>query len=627
MRLTPNHTYDFSKHTPIKELRGKDVAAIYGKIVYVDSNKSGVRFTIEDEFGDTIDIMFFNQKWLSRKFKYGDWVTIGGKVKQNGPFTNLNPLIIEHGKTEKMFTQYPKFKGIADKTLQKYIHLAEQESIHEMLDRTIRRKFQLVDARTLYQCIHHPKSQEDVNKARRRLLFEELFLFNLKLFADRKKDIKSTVPRMRNFDKTKALKGNLPFTLTTDQRKTLKEICESLNSSQRLNALVQGDVGSGKTIVALFSLLMNAENGHQGCLMAPTSVLAYQHYEEAKELFEPLGITVEYLSGNLKAKDKKERKEKIKSGEIDVIIGTHAVITDDVSYKDLTMVVVDEEHRFGVEQREALAEKGNEGLHKLSMTATPIPRTLANTLYGEDVSVYQIKTMPNGRKPVKTGRINDSMDAYKLIEKEVNKGHQAYIVCPLIDDNEDINATSVDYTYKNVSYFFKNKNINVGMVNGNMKQAEIDAEIERFANGEIDILVSTTIIEVGVNVPNATVMVIESADRFGLSQLHQLRGRVGRSSLPSACLLVAKDTTKEADYKLNVMTKTTDGFVISKEDMKLRGTGNIVGLEQTGANKTIEKMIKYPKFNDYIKEEVKSVLDNPMKLEQYIYYLKQKESK
>lgn len=619
LKYVPLHTYDFSRHIPIKELKNDQTCAIYGTITHKESKPKYSKFIVDDGT-ETIDVVFFGQAWVIRKFDVGDKVTVGGKVKKTGFYNSFsNPDLFVPGKQQTMLAKYSKIKGMSDDYVQKVIRLAEQYPIQETLDASIRKTFGLIDAKRLTQCIHHPRTPDDVAKAKKRLLFEELFVFNLRLFASRKQQVKRTLEPMSRFDDTAQMKSSLPFTLTTDQTAVLKHISYNFKKGKRMNALIQGDVGSGKTMVGLFALLMNAENGHQGVLMAPTTVLAQQHYQEAVERLTPLGHKVVFLNGDLKAKEKREALKVIKSGEASVVIGTHAAISKDVLYNALHLVIVDEEHRFGVEQRDALEEKASNGAHKLSLTATPIPRTLAHTLYGDDVESYAIKSMPNGRKRIKTAQ-GETTQGYRLMREEIKKGRQAYVVCPLIDPNPDMEAKSVKEVYKDITHFFNRDGIRVALVHGQMKQTEIDEIIQAFNDKAYDILVSTTIIEVGVNVPNATVMVIESADRFGLSQLHQLRGRVGRGAHQSYCLLTSGEaTTNESKQKLAVLTQTTDGFKIADADMKLRGTGNLVGTAQTGASKAIGLMLQNPELSQAIKKEVQSVLKDPFRLKHYQY--------
>lgn len=626
LKMVPLHVYDFSIHTPIKDLIDGEVCAVYGEIADKMATPKYTKFIVDDGT-ELVDVFIFGQAWVARRFNIGDKVTVGGKVKKNGFFTSFsNPELLESGKSNKMVTQYSKIKGMSDDYLRKCIKLAEQLPIEEKLERSVRKRFGLISARQLVHFTHHPKSQKHVDAAKRRLIFEELFEFDLKLYASRKRTTVKNIVKMDKVNKVKELDDSLAFELTKDQAKVIKEIISHLKSGKRMNGLVQGDVGSGKTLVALYALLTNAENGHQGVMMAPTTVLASQHYKEAVERLEPLGMEVVFIHGGLKAKEKREVLKSISTGVADIVIGTHAAISKDVSYKDLRLVIVDEEHRFGVEQRESLEDKSSEGAHKVSLTATPIPRTLASTIFGDDIKSYDIKTMPKGRKETKSAH-GSTIQGYNLLNAEINKGRQGYIVCPLIDKSEEIKAKNVKDVYKEVKFHFKRKDVKIAMVHGQMEQKEIDKEIKLFSEGKYDILVSTTIIEVGVNVPNATVMMIESADRFGLSQLHQLRGRVGRSSYQSYCLLTTEeDITDDAKKKLKALISTTDGFKISEADMEIRGTGNLVGIEQTGDSHAIEIMLAYPIFASNVKKEVLSILDDPFRLQQYRYLFDRKET-
>ena len=383
-----------------------------------------------------------------------------------------------------------------------------------------------------------------------------------------------------------------------------------------LRALVQGDVGCGKTIFSLLITSVILEAGAQGALMAPTTVLAKQHYKDAVELFEPLGIKVGLLTGEMTSKQKKAILKELEEGEIRLIIGTHSLISDSVKFQNLAIAIIDEEHRFGVEQREALKEKGK-NVSLVSVSATPIPRSLAFTLYGDSVDVYAIKGLPKGRQPITTTLVQDVELGYAKLIEEVRKGRQGYVVCPLIaeSDAETLkDVVSVEETKDILVAYFKKNNaedIKIGVINGAMSQEEIVAEIGKFANKEYDVIISTTIIEVGVNVPNSTMILIQNAERFGLAQLHQLRGRVGRGSHKSYCMLQTNMKKEETLKKLNVIVNSQDGFVIAEEDMLLRGTGNLAGLEQSGSSKMFEYMIRNKELNEKIIQDARRILSEP----------------
>lgn len=628
LEMMPLHYYDFTKPTPISQLRDGQTQSIYVQVIFITVNNKYMKILVEDEFGESFDLMFFNQLYLADKMEKGSWYTIGGRVTRTPAFFSMtNPSLILKGKASLIQTKYPKVKGMSEDYLRKAIRMAEITTyLGEDLDKDIRQKFDLVDRKKLIRNIHNPKTIEDVKEAKKRLLFEDLFQFNLRLMADRKKGVTEAIAPMGAFEQTKVLLQKLPFQLTEGQSAALRTISQRMKNGKRVNSLVQGDVGSGKTMVALFALLIAAESGFQSAIMAPTNVLAKQHYEEMKGYLEPLGFKVVFLSGTEKVKVKREAYAAIKSGEANVIVGTHAVLSEAVKYHSLGLIVVDEEHRFGVKQRETFAEKGEQGVHFISMTATPIPRTLASALYGEDVLSLTIKTLPKGRKPIVTEWMEDDHKSYLLMEKEIRKGHQAYIVCPFIEDNEDLeDVESVESAYEKARKYFEPKGISVGMINGKMKPDKISDEIEKFSKKDYDILVSTTIIEVGVNVPNATVMLVKSADRFGLAQLHQLRGRVGRSTHQSFCVLSSANESDMAKAKLQAMVDTSDGFQIAAKDMELRGTGDITGIAQSGANKYIELMLQYPNLNQAIRNAVKEIIEEPKRLHYYRHYIAERE--
>lgn len=610
LKMTPLHYDDFTQPKPVWDLIDGELTSIYVKVVFTTANDRMLTFHVQDEHGEPFEIVFFNQYYMQEKIKRGKWYTFGGKVKKDSRYFNMaNPFLIQEGRIELIQTRYSKVKGMSDDYFRKALELAEKEvDMTDVLDKDVRKAFGLVSKKELIQHIHHPESMIEVRKAKERLLFEELFAFNVQLMANQEYRRVDALAPMGEFGLTRKLLAKLPFQLTDGQNEALRQISMMMKAGKRVNALVQGDVGSGKTMVALFAMLVAAESGFQSAIMAPTNVLAKQHYKELTELLEPFGIKTAYLSGELKAKEKREANKAIKEGEADIIIGTHAVISKTVNYKNLGLIVVDEEHRFGVAQRDAFAEKGGQGVHVINMSATPIPRSLAMSLYGDDVMTLTIKTMPKGRIPIKTIQERNETKAFQLIHSEIKKGRQAYIVCPLIEENFELDdVESVEETYSKADDYFSPKGIDVGVIHGRMKPEIIAEEISKFSSGEYDILVSTTIVEVGVNVPNATAILIKSAERFGLAQLHQLRGRVGRSSYPSTCLLLSNNETEKAKFKLKAMTDTSDGFVIAQKDMELRGTGDIVGVEQSGLNNAIQLMLEHPVLHEEIRLYVKQV--------------------
>ena len=394
--------------------------------------------------------------------------------------------------------------------------------------------------------------------------------------------------------------NSLPYKLTADQQETLSAMVDKAKKGQRINSLVQGDVGCGKTIVAFTMMFSMADNGYQSVLMAPTGVLAEQHYKELKEYAEKHSYKAVYLGSNMKASERKKALKGIEDGTYNFVVGTHSVINKDVKFKALGMAVIDEEHRFGVDQRNGAIKEGN--CHVITMSATPIPRSLALTIYGKATDVYTIKTMPNGRKPVKTKIFNKEQGIFKFMQNQIAEGRQCYIVCPLKEENEKLeNVESVEEVYQKVNNYFKDSGIRTEMLVGGMSKEDTDSILSEFTKNNVQMLIATTIVEVGVNVPNASVILIRNAERFGLATLHQLRGRVGRGSYQSYCILQSDD---EANPRLNAMVQTTDGFEIAQIDLNLRGSGDFIGTKQSGENREVMLMLQYPEFYKKIEKYV-----------------------
>ena len=453
----------------------------------------------------------------------------------------------------------------------------------DYLPASLRKKHELAEYNFAIEHIHFPQDETDLLFARKRLVYDEFFMFLLgvRRLKEKRQDLQSSY-RMKEEAVSRKLEQELPYSLTGAQKRALEEVYADLESGSVMNRLIQGDVGSGKTIIAVLALLRTAENGYQGALMVPTEVLARQHYESVTELFEKHGIkkTVVLVTGSMTAKEKRIAYEKIASHEADIVIGTHALIQEKVVYDNLALVITDEQHRFGVSQRETLGNKGTQP-HVLVMSATPIPRTLAIIIYG-DLDISVIDELPANRLPIKNCVVDTGYrkNAYNFIKKEVLNGRQAYVICPMVEESEMIEAENVlDYT----KVLRENlPGIRVEYLHGKMKPKEKNAIMEAFASGDIQVLVSTTVVEVGVNVPNATVMMIENAERFGLAQLHQLRGRVGRGKEQSYCIMVNASGDKGKNARLEVLNKSNDGFFIASEDLRLRGPGDIFGLRQSG---------------------------------------------
>lgn len=545
-----------------------------------------VYFYVDDGTGD-VQITIFNQNYVLDKLHVDEEYAFYGKVEYvNGRFEVQNPLIVPASKINSLFGIFPQYRLTAGIT-NNYLFSLEKNvfsngiKLVEAIPDDIRNKYSLISVDKAIKNIHFPKNFEDVNDARRRIIFEELFLLQLALQSIRYRNIQKDEGikfNDVNFDEFSKL---LPFELTGAQKRALADITGDMSTTKVMNRLVQGDVGSGKTIVAAIAMYIAVKNGYQAALMAPTTILAIQHKNELKSYCDKLNITVEVLTGNTTAKEKKRILSELKDGKIDMLIGTHSIIEDNVVFKNLGLIVTDEQHRFGVKQRIKLSNKGNMP-DVIVMSATPIPRTLALMLYS-DLDMTIIDELPPNRKVIKTYVVDETYDERinTFIKKQIDNGHQVYVVCPLIEENEELDlkdAKSLYEEYKDNIF----PEYNVGFLNGKMKNKEKDEVMAQFKEGKIQIIISTTVIEVGVNVPNATLMVIEDADRFGLATLHQLRGRVGRSEFESYCVLKSKNKSRESKERLQIMAKSNDGFEIARKDLELRGPGDFFGIRQHG---------------------------------------------
>lgn len=539
----------------------------------------------------SVNAVWYNQPFIKNALKKDEEYIFTGIYKKSGYRREVSSPEFEKAGTGKeilgggrIVPVYPLTSGISQKVLRSLIKTtldAVKTQLPEFLPLDMRKKYMLCERNFAISNIHFPENDESFFIARKRLVFEELFVLQTALFI-----LKGTAKRNDGIVfKTKGISEEsekaFGFGFTKAQKKVIAEICSDVSKGIPMNRLIQGDVGSGKTAVAMTAALMAVKNGYQAALMAPTEVLASQHYESFKEFFDKFGIKVCLLKGSLKKKEKEAVKELISTGEADVIVGTHAIIQEDVEFKKLGLVITDEQHRFGVKQRNVLSEKGINA-HVMVMTATPIPRTLALILYG-DLDVSVIDELPPGRQHIDTFAVNSSYHqrAYGFIRKEVENGRQAYMVCPMIEENDAIEAKSVMQMIDEVSQT-DFKGLSVAVLHGKMKADEKERIMKDFAENKIQILISTTVIEVGINVPNATIMLIENAERFGLSQLHQLRGRVGRGKYQSYCILVTDSKSEVTKERMKVMKKTNDGFEISETDLKLRGPGEFFGTRQHG---------------------------------------------
>ena len=589
----------FVTHTPTKALIKK------GMTIY----KTGI---CDGE--DVMELTIFNNRFAAEALKEGEEYVFFGKMGGNLYKREMtNPAFSASEGGDRIRPIYSSSQNLSTKIIEKTVRTAidnVKDTLIETLPDKIRNTYKLASLIFSLENIHFPQSEKNLEVARRRLIFEELFILQLGLLLLRSRSKKITANRITE-DKTEEFCSFLPFTMTGAQSRAVREAVEDMKKDVPMNRLVQGDVGSGKTAVAAAIIYNAAKNGFQSALMAPTEILATQHYYTLAKFFENTDINVALLTGSLRKKQKDEIKEKLKNGEIDLLVGTHAIIQDDVEFENLGLAVTDEQHRFGVAQRGSLSKKGEEP-HLLVMSATPIPRTLALMIYG-DLDVSILDELPPGRQKIDTFYVDYQKHerAMNYVKKHLDRGLQGYIVCPLVE-SEESELTSATQIYEN----FKNndfKDYTVGLFHGKMKPKEKDEVMKKFAEGETQLLIATTVVEVGVDVPNSVIMVIENAEMFGLSQLHQLRGRVGRGKEKSTCILISDAQNDEAKTRLNVMCKTSDGFKIADEDLKLRGPGDFFGSRQHGLPKMkIANLLNDMKTLKEAQAEAKKVLaDDP----------------
>lgn len=618
LNLFPNRYIDRTKYYKINELQNSNSEVqILGKIIHLKTieqgkGKSRLVATFVDDTGQMELVWFQGQKWIRDSIKINIPYVIFGKVTKFGPVFNVaHPemeLLEEHKASLRSAMQpvYPSTekltnKGISNKIINKMMQQLFVETralFSENVPDYLLEELKLLPKNAALFNIHFPKSQDLLAKALFRLKFEELFFIQLQLITKnliRKHKIKGVPFEKVGVNFTNFYNNHLPFELTNAQKRVLKEIRNDLGSNAQMNRLLQGDVGSGKTIVALMCMLLAKDNGFQSCLMAPTEILANQHFNGIAELAQKLNLTIKLLTGSTKTAERKEIHEALENGTLDLLIGTHALLEDKVCFKNLGLAVIDEQHRFGVEQRSKLWRKATIPPHVLVMTATPIPRTLAMSLYG-DLDISVIDELPPGRKPIQTVHRFDAnrLKVWKFLKEEIAKGRQIYIVYPLIQESEKMDYKDLMDGYESISRDFPLPHYSISIVHGKMKPADKEEEMRRFAAGKTNIMVATTVIEVGVNIPNASVMVIESAERFGLSQLHQLRGRVGRGAEQSYCILMTSHKlSNDSKIRMETMVRTNDGFEISEVDLKLRGPGDIMGKQQSGIlNLQIADLVK-----------------------------------
>ena len=598
----PRAYEDQSRVTPIARLRAGERATVLAVIQQVQERQGRRRgFTIltvllGDETGDA-QAVWFNQRFLKTKLHEGRRILLTGKAeyayKGGGQLalTNITSFELlgaeeDAGEHLGILPVYAATEGLTQKQLRTMMEYALTQTVDELeenLPQRVREEYRLIGRRRAFQHIHFPKQEEELRTARRRLAFEELYLIQCGLLALKKRTAEEQEGIAHAADGTlvERVRAALPFTLTGDQEQVWGEISRDMESPLPMRRLVQGDVGSGKTAVALLALVKTVESGHQGAMMAPTEILARQHYDYLRELLTPLGVRVGFLSGRLTKKERTAVAAALGAHEVDIAVGTHALIQDHVAFAALGLVVTDEQHRFGVAQRTALEKKSALTPDVLVMTATPIPRTMTLTVYG-DLDVSRIEHLPPGRQPIRTFLRDETARAkiYAFVRREIESGRQAYVVCPLIEASEEMDLPSVEDVYEELAHGIF-RGIPCGLLHGRMKSAEKEAVMTNFYANRVKLLVSTTVIEVGVNVPNASILVVEHAERFGLAQLHQLRGRVGRGSYASYCILIAGRSAASQE-RLQVIEQTSDGFRLAEEDLRLRGPGQFFGAMQHG---------------------------------------------
>ena len=603
----------------INEVLDEEFVILKGTVVNIVNrfSKRGmvmVSAVLSDETG-MMELLWFNNRYVKNNVKVGNEIMVYGKVKKGMKMQIINPeykkideKYFETKKENQILPIYPSTESLRQISIRKIIEAALNSYgylLYENMPNEFLKKEKIIGRKEAMLNIHFPENEAKKEEAQKRFMFEEILLLEMGILQSRFQSERNNKNVYKLEDKknlvSKFIKS-LPYELTKAQKTVITEIYKELKAGKIVNRLIQGDVGSGKTIVSFVILLYMIENGYQGAIMAPTEILSIQHYLGIIDEFSKLDIRVELLTASVKGKKREKLLNEIKEGLVDIVIGTHSLIEEDVVFKNLGLIVIDEQHKFGVRQRKLLRDKGNLA-NLIVMSATPIPRSLALTIYG-DLDVSIIDELPSGRSPIKTKWIKDEIEKrkmYDFIDRMIEKGRQVYIVSPLIEESETLNVKSAQETFEEYKDIFPNRRIDI--IHGRQKYKEKQEVMEKFKNHKIDILVSTTVIEVGVNVPNATVMVIRDAQRFGLSSLHQLRGRVGRGSQKSYCFLESKTNNEVSVKRLEVMEKTTDGFKIAEEDLKLRNSGEILGIKQSGVSDMV--------FTDIVRnvKEIKKVHD------------------
>lgn len=628
VNFMPRKYYDFTNPDYIMYLEADEMQATIGTIQGINQAEKYLQFDVMDDKGWHLYVTFFHMDYLARQFNEGDRVIVGGIVKQGRFKTMINPTIFttEIEENERIYSVYSSIKGMSNQFLEdkikKAIQLMDKE---DFLEPILQKKYGVVSNYQAYRMLHFPKTMKEVQIAKKRLLLNDLFLFNYHIKEMESEYSAETDVKITSIEKTKELMNSLPFPLTEGnfnkntfgQKDVLNDIVIDIMDGKRVNALVQGDVGCGKTIVAFLLMMVLAENGYQSVLLAPTLVLAKQHFTELVSYMDKFGYKVGFLSGEMKKTEQNKVIKDVKNGEIDMLVGTHAVLNDSIEYKNLGIAIIDEEHKFGVLQRNKLSFPG---IHKVSMSATPIPRSLAMATMGSLTKIETINVLPAGRKKTITKVVlpSEKNKVYYKILEELENGRQAYIVCPFKteSDNEKFNdVADVETEYKEACRYFEKHGFKVGMATGATKKKDVEKNMQAlndFKDHKYDVIVCTTIIEVGINVPNSNILAILSADHFSYSSIHQLKGRCRRSSNQSYCYILTDN--KE---KFKIFEQTDDGFKIAEEDLKLRGAGSFLGTEQSGENKYLMLIMANPKLNEYIKKDIDEIFKSEDRKKRY----------
>lgn len=612
----PRKYYDFRTVTPIKNLAAGEIAVVYGKVIRMLVGKSTNTLVIQDADGDCMNITWFHTDYLFKQFRIGEWSYFAGKVSEfQLNWVICNPVMVskEADNILRIYPIYSKVKGMSDTYLREsieaainFLELNQNEPQKDLLAKNL----MLIGCIDALREVHAPTSRERYKKARTRVAFETIYHFYAALKAKESLILASEIgPLSESAVTERFINTGLPFALTTGQASVVATIMEEVKAGRRLHSIVSGDVGCGKTVVAIITSVLMAENGFQTAVIAPMLVLAKQHYEEFARMTAGVRIfgrelRIALLTGETRKSERNRIQKQLERQEIDVLIGTHAILSGDIKFSRLGMTIIDEEHKFGVAQKAELEGYDRAGIHHLAMTATPIPRSMAMTIYGGNVAVLPIQTKPKGRKETITRQCFKVEDAFAVIRSEIHMGHQAYIVCPFIETSKDekfkevISVAQAEHMLNRFIQSNPGFNPRVKLISGDMKSEEILSNVNLFETGQADILISTSIVEVGVNIPNATTICIMSAGRFGLAALHQLRGRVGRNSLQGYCLLFEQ----QKNEKLDILCSTTNGFEIAEKDLELRGPGDLMGSRQTGINEIIDLMVARPKLTALVRK-------------------------